>query len=235
MTFPPLPREFGRSLRKRLQQNIIDEMPTGSHEARADAWRKLARRCDAAANAHAAVVRQRQETRRIVQAFAPAYRQAALDALQKNVPITFQCPEGFDVRNIEPDMCVEDFRALCDEEASKAERVRTDAKLLAMAAVQADRDRDPLVPLTWASSQVKLDALYTAIPGSQYRRVPGTVTGVCPYSPTCKGHGGWEPADGLGGHFDCVGPTGPDGVPGDEDPDAWYAAEVKRLKDRGPA
>lgn len=222
MTFRSLPSDFGRSLRKRLQQNIIDEMPTGSHEARAVAWRALARRCDAAADAHAAVVVERNETRRIVQAFAPAYRQHALDALKRGVPITIECPAGFDVRDAKPDMSPEDFRALCEEEARKVDQARADAKLVEMAARQ-------------KAEQEGYVGFCTAIPGSQYRRIPGTIAGVCPYSPTCKGHGGWEPADGLGGHFDCVGPTGPDGVPGDEDPDAWYAAEVKLLKDRGPA
>jgi hypothetical protein len=190
-------RRLGPSLLKRLQQNIIDEMPTGSHRARAEAWRKLARRCDAAADAHQATADQREATRRIVNSFAPAYRQAALSGLQRGVPITFELPPGFsDVRDAEPDMSPEDFQAFVDEEARLADLARSDAAKLELAAKQqAKQDGYAGVCIWW-------------------RRVPGVIPGVCPYSPTCKGHGGYEPADGLGGHFDCVGPAGEPGATG---------------------
>lgn len=194
MNAPALPLEFGRSLFARLQQNIVDNMPTGSHQARADGWRKLARRCDAAADAHAALVMQRQETRRIVQSFAPAYRQAALDALARGTKI--EVPGGYS--NIEPDMCVEDFRALCEEEAQKAERARADAKLTEMTAAQQAKQAGIFIP--WDEALIKLDAL-------QFTAIPGTVSFAVEEPP----------------------------IPERDDPDAWYAAEVERLKDRGPA
>lgn len=188
-------RRLGPSLFKRLQQNIIDEMPTGSHRARAEAWRKLARRCDAAADAHQSTADQREATRRIVNSFAPAYRQAALSGLQRGVPITFHLPPGFsDVLDAEPDMSPEDFQAFIDEEARLADLARSDAANLELAALQ----------------QAKQDSGE----GIWWRRVPGVTPEVCPYSPTCKGHGGYEPADGLGGHFDCVGPEGESGLTG---------------------
>lgn len=197
MNQPALPREFGHSLFARLRQNIVDNMPTGSHQARADGWRRLARRCDAAADAHAAVVQQRQETRRIVQAFAPAYRQAALDALARGVKI--EVPAYYE--NIVPDMCAEDFRALCEEEAQKAERARADAKLAEMAALQkAKQDGYAGICIPWDEAMIKLNAL-------QYTAIPGTV------------------------FFDSEGPP----IPERDDPDAWYAAEVARAADRGPA
>ncbi len=44
--------------------------------------------------------------------------------------------------------------------------------------------------------------------------VDGPARGLCMYSSTCKGHGGFYPTDGLGGHYDCVGPAGQPGPTG---------------------
>lgn len=152
-----LPPEFGPSLFARLRQNIVDNMPTGSHQARADAWRRLARRCDAAADAHAAVVQRRQETRRIVRSFAPAYRQAALDALAGGVKV--EVPADFD--NLTPDMSPEDFRAVCEEQIQRAADIRADEQLAALAAKQAGKAGF----CTFAEAQLKLaDLPFTAIP-----------------------------------------------------------------------
>lgn len=52
MTDIDLPLDIGRALYRRLRQNIVDEMPTGSHRARAIAWDELAARCTTAARLH---------------------------------------------------------------------------------------------------------------------------------------------------------------------------------------
>lgn len=161
-----LPPEMGPALFKRLQQNIIDNMPSGSHRARAVGWRKLARRCEAAADAHEKVADQRDETRLLVRSFAPAYRQAALDALAGGVDLHFNnVPAGYRVENAVPDMTPEDFRAFCDEQIQKVRDAEADARLL---------ERADTIPA--------------------------------------------PPSDDLG-----------------DDPDEWYAAQLKLLSERGPA
>lgn len=194
MNAPALPPEFGRSLFARLRQNIVDNMPTGSHQARADGWRKLARRCDAAADAHAAVVQQRQETRRIVRSFAPAYRQAALDALASGVKVKIDVfgdlPAGLE-SFVEPNMSPEDFDALCQAEIQRKQDASNDERLARAAAEQEGKAG---FCLSWDEALLKLaDLPCTAIPAR------------------------W-PSDDLG-----------------DDPDAWYAAEVARAAERGPA
>jgi hypothetical protein len=74
---PRLVAQFAKTQR----QNIIDNIPTGSHRARAEAWRRLARRCEQAADRHDAVADLRSATRAYVHQFAPEHRQAALQQL----------------------------------------------------------------------------------------------------------------------------------------------------------
>jgi hypothetical protein len=66
---------------KTQRQNIIDNIPTGSHRARAAAWRRLSRRCEQAADRHDAVADLRDATRTYVHQFAPEHREAALQQL----------------------------------------------------------------------------------------------------------------------------------------------------------
>jgi hypothetical protein len=47
-----LPRQVGKSLYWRLRQLIVNEMPSGSHLERAEAWDALAARCTRAAQLH---------------------------------------------------------------------------------------------------------------------------------------------------------------------------------------
>lgn len=77
-----LPAEFGPSLKARLQQLIADEMPAGSHRARAHAWAALARRCDRASLKHLECAERAEATLRQVERFAPAYRQAVVDFIK---------------------------------------------------------------------------------------------------------------------------------------------------------
>jgi len=60
------------------RRNIINEMPTGTHKARAIAWRVLADRCLKAAKKHEAVAERRREVRAYAGNFAPEFRESAI-------------------------------------------------------------------------------------------------------------------------------------------------------------
>lgn len=82
--------EFGPSLFARLRAVIADEIPSGSHRARAEGWRRLSQRCAETAKLHDAHAEKQESTTKIVRSFAPAYREIVLEQLKKGERITFE-------------------------------------------------------------------------------------------------------------------------------------------------
>lgn len=114
-------RPLGAPLFKRLQQLIIDEMPTGEHRERARAWRALARRCLKAADKHDATAERRELTERTVRAFAPEYRQHVLEQIAAgNMSVELPAENFVSYGTVRPH-CGNCARVLSPDEAFRGE------------------------------------------------------------------------------------------------------------------